>query len=44
MIGITCYGREAPKVQFVADHPFLFIIYDAQSKVIIFMGQVVNPE
>jgi serine protease inhibitor len=33
----------AKPVDFIADHPFLFIIFDKQSGVIVFMGQVTNP-
>lgn len=29
-----------PVIHFTADHPFLFIIYDTQSQLILFMGQV----
>lgn len=32
-----------PPVVFQADHPFLFVIYDRKSGVLLFMGQVVNP-
>lgn len=28
---------------FQADHPFVFMIYDKQTNLILFMGQVVNP-
>lgn len=31
-------------MQFNADHPFLFILYDTQSGVILFIGQVFNPQ
>lgn len=32
-----------PPKEFHADHPFMFAIYDAKNKIILFMGQVVNP-
>lgn len=31
-------------MQFNANHPFLFILYDTQSGVILFIGQVFNPQ
>lgn len=30
-------------INFMADHPFLFVIFDKQSGLIVFMGQVSNP-
>jgi serpin B len=32
-----------PKIVFAADHPFLFIIYDTESKLILFVGHVTKP-
>jgi serpin B len=34
---------EPPIPVFRADHPFLFLIRDAQSGVILFLGRVMNP-
>jgi len=31
------------KYTFRADHPFVFMIYDDQTGLVLFMGQVVNP-
>ncbi len=31
------------KIKFNADHPFIFIIFDTQSKVLLFLGQVTDP-
>jgi serpin B len=30
-------------IDFVADHPFLFIIREDSTKTILFVGQVLNP-
>jgi len=40
----TAMANEPPPVEFNANHPFLFIIYDTQSNLILFMGQVINPK
>ena len=35
---------EEPKVQFIADHPFLFFLRDLQTGLLLFQGRVVNPK
>ncbi len=43
LMSATSIIQESPPIEFNADHPFLFFIYDTQSNVILFMGQVTNP-
>ena len=35
---------EEPKVQSIADHPFLFFLRDLQTGLLLFQGRVVNPK
>jgi serpin B len=35
---------EPPILEFRADHPFLFLVRDTQSRAILFLGRVMNPE
>ncbi|KAH7845436.1 hypothetical protein Vadar_001935 [Vaccinium darrowii] len=37
-----CYRREE-KIDFVADHPFLFVIREDMTGAVLFIGQVLNP-
>jgi len=39
-VEVKCY---TPSVDFVADHPFLFLVRELNSKTILFLGQVLNP-
>ncbi|RHN65723.1 putative Serpin family protein [Medicago truncatula] len=34
---------DTPRIEFVADHPFLFLIRDDLSGTVLFIGQVLNP-
>ena len=43
--GVTMFRKSAPAkpTVFRVDRPFIFIIYDRESKSILFMGRVMNP-
>lgn len=36
--------KSAPEAEFVADHPFLFLLRDKRTNLILFVGRVVQPE
>lgn len=42
-IGISATSIQLPINVFRADHPFVFLIYDNQTGLILFMGQLVDP-
>jgi serpin B len=42
VIGLPCIG-EMPPV-FCADHPFIFLIQDNETGIILFIGRVNNPK
>ncbi|MCH84596.1 serpin-ZX [Trifolium medium] len=43
MVGCSMGDFTTPEIDFVADHPFLFMIREDISETILFMGQVLNP-
>jgi serpin B len=43
MVGCSLNDYTPPKIDFVADHPFLFLIREDFSGKILFIGQVLNP-
>jgi serpin B len=43
MIGCSLNDFTPPKIDFVADHPFLFLIREDFSGKLLFIGQVLNP-
>ncbi|CAH8382264.1 unnamed protein product [Eruca vesicaria subsp. sativa] len=40
---VTCSAYESRKPDFIADHPFLFVVREDKSGVVVFMGQVLDP-
>ncbi|MGC1877810.1 MAG: serpin family protein [Rhabdochlamydiaceae bacterium] len=42
-MNVTSALPSEPPIQFVADHPFLFLIIDLKSQEMLFMGKVVQP-
>ncbi|EOA29382.1 hypothetical protein CARUB_v10025669mg [Capsella rubella] len=43
VIGIGCCGPAPEKYDFVADHPFLFLVKEYRSGLVLFLGQVTDP-
>lgn len=43
LMGCSIGGEEPEVVDFVADHPFLFLVREDRSGIVLFAGQVVNP-
>jgi serpin B len=41
--GCARYSSKPISIDFIADHPFLFLIREDLSGAILFVGQVVNP-
>lgn len=42
-IGMSATTVHAPAKEFVADHPFVFLLVDMKSKIPLFMGKLANP-
>lgn len=43
VMGIGCCGPAPEKYDFVADHPFLFLVKERRSGLVLFLGQVMDP-
>ncbi|RID69699.1 hypothetical protein BRARA_C01779 [Brassica rapa] len=43
VVGEGCCGPAEKKYEFVADHPFLFLVKEHGSGVVLFLGQVLDP-
>ncbi|CAH8374236.1 unnamed protein product [Eruca vesicaria subsp. sativa] len=43
VIGVGACGPAEKKYEFVADHPFLFLVKEWRSGVVLFLGQVLDP-
>ncbi|KAJ0262114.1 putative serpin [Hirschfeldia incana] len=43
VVGEGCCGPAEKKYDFVADHPFLFLVKEHGSGVVLFLGQVLDP-
>ncbi len=42
-VGATAIDRPIPKIKFIADHPFIFLIQQKDTGNILFIGRVVDP-
>lgn len=42
MVGMTALREPKERVEFVADHPFIYMICDNRTKTVLFIGQKVN--
>ncbi|KAK8955645.1 Serpin-ZXA [Platanthera guangdongensis] len=43
IVEVTAAGATTPWVDFVADHPFIFVVREDKTEAILFFGHVVNP-
>ena len=39
----SAFDDEPPKIDFVANHPFIFYLRDLQTGLLLFQGRVVDP-
>ncbi|MEO2152117.1 MAG: serpin family protein, partial [Thermococcus sp.] len=44
IVGTSMPVEEPKYIEFRADHPFIFVIVDKETKEVLFMGRLVNPE
>ncbi|ESQ28968.1 hypothetical protein EUTSA_v10024086mg, partial [Eutrema salsugineum] len=43
MEGCCCYEEPPKRIDFVADHPFIFLIREDKTGIVLFVGQIIDP-